>query len=234
MKKCLLFFIILLMCSGCAVKYNLDIGEDFKFDESIRLDALNDVDKEKLGSFHQYIPVNFDVDDASVFEKKFSDIKYYKIKRGLDFINFSYSHNITGYHDSYFIRNCYQHVTIMEKNKDTKRAELLLSTSNKFLCFEKYDNLDDVKVTITSKYKLKDTNADEVEKHKYTWNITRDNASNKYLYLLLDTTNRDLTLWEKILEGEYTNIFTVSLLIFLVGLFIYFILKKKGDWKNRV
>ena len=133
------------------------------------------------------------------------------------------------------IHKCYKYLTFMNtENKKTKKNELLLSTSRQFLCFDKYDNLDDVTVTIRSKFKLKDTNADIVEKHKYTWNITKDNANDKFIYLLLDVHDRDLTLLEKIQEGEYTNIFTISLVLLLFGFLIYFSLKVKGKRRNRV
>ena len=81
---------------------------------------------------------------------------------------------------------------------------------------------------------MKGTNADSVNGHVYIWNINRSNYHDKYIYLLLDTSKRDLTLWERILEGEFTNLFTISLLLLVIGGFIYFILKMKGDYKNRI
>ena len=232
-KYLLIIIVIAFLCSGCSVDYNIDIDKKLDFVEDINLNSTSDEDTQKIKEFNSFVPINVEADDSAVFEKKYDDIEYYDIRKSNENnkLIFNYVSNIDKFNNDMFARSCYQYITLMKKNED---KDLLLSTSRKFLCFDKYENLDDVTVTITSKYKLKETNADVVENHKYTWYINKDNADNKFVYLLLDITDRDLTLWERILEGEYVNIFTISLLLLVIGLVIYFILKKKGDRKNKI
>ncbi len=233
-KNILLFVFIVLCCTGCHVDYHLNIDTVNSMEENIILNGTSNDDIKKINSFNEFVPIDIIADDYSAFQKKLDGIDYYSILRKDNSLNFIYDRfNVKKLNDSMFARSCYQYVTVMEGGRG-KSSELLLSTSNKFLCFDRYDNLDDVTVTITSKYKLKKTNADVVDEHKYTWNINKENANDKYLYLLLDTTVRELSLWDRIMEGEYTNVFTVSLVIAFIGGIVYLILKKKGDRRNRI
>lgn len=239
MKKKLKIQMVLVafLATGCSVNYELDIDRGLTFKENIIIQSSSVEDIQKIQEFDRYVPINIEFDDPSVFEKKLNDVEYYDSSKNNNstILNFHYIHKADSLNYDMFARSCYQYVTVMkQKDSKTKKDELLLSTSREFLCFNRYDDLDDVMVTITSKYKLKETNADVVEKHKYVWYINRDNADDKYLYLLLDTTERDLTLWEKIQEGKYTNAFTVSLLLLLVGGMIYLFLKRKGEKRDKI
>ena len=239
MNKKNLFIIIIatFLCSGCSVDYNIDIDKQLDFVENINLKATSDSDSQQIKEFNSFVPVNVDSDEASVFEKKFEDIEYYDIKKAdnNNKLTFKFVSNMNKFSNDMFARSCYKYVVLTEKKDEkSKKRELLLSTSRQFLCFDNYDNLDDVTITIKSKYKLVETNADVQEKHKYTWYITKDNANDKFIYLLLDLKTRELSLWERIQEGEYVNMFTISLVLFLVGLVVWFLFKKKGDIKNKV
>ena len=227
-KKVLLFLLAFLL-TGCSVNYKLDIDRELSFKENIVISKNDDSDVKSIKEFNYNVPINIEADDLSIFEKKVDGVDYYYQKKSEDKIKFSYDFNISQFNYDMFVRSCYQYVTVMNEND-----ELLLSTSRKFLCFDKYDNLDDVTVTIYSKYRLKDTNADEASNRTYKWYLNKENANDKYLYLLLDTKHRDLTLLERISEGEFVNMFTISLVLFVVVLIVCFIFKKKGDRKNKI
>ncbi len=230
MKKNILIYIFLMFfMTGCSVDYRLDIDRNLSLKENINIFKNNDLDVKSIEEFNYNVPINIEADDLSIFEKRVDGIDYYYQKKSEDKINFSYDFNISQFNYDMFVRSCYQYVTVMNEND-----ELLLSTSRKFLCFDKYDNLDDVTVTIYSKYRLKDTNADEASNRTYKWYLNKENANDKYLYLLLDTKHRDLTLLERISEGEFVNMFTISLVLFVVVLIVCFIFKKKGDRKNKI
>ena len=227
------FFLIicLFLLSGCSVDYHLNIDKDFSFNETVVMSASNEADISVISSYNSYLPINVDADDSVLFENKIDGVEYYELKKTTDNsrLKLYYDFDYEKFNHSMIANSCYQYVTVMKDGKD-----LILSTSREFLGFDVYDNLENVKVTLTSTYKLNETNADETDGHNYIWYITRENANNKYLYLSLDTTKRDLTLWEKLKEGEYTNIFTISVLLFLIGLLIYYILKKKGERRDKI
>lgn len=230
MKKIYIVILVFIL-SGCSVRYEIDIDRSVHLNEKIKVQALNEEEVEKIKNYSGKLPISIEIDDSMAFKKKLSGIDYYSIKKNSKNtdISFNYNYNVDKFNEDVFARTCYEYVTAMSSEDN-----LVLSTSNKFLCFEKFENLDEVIVTVTSKYKLRETNADVVEKHKYQWMITRENANNKYLYLSLDTTERDLTFWERLIEGEYTNMFTISLLLFIVGMFIYWFLKKKGEKRDKI
>ena len=230
MKK---YFVVLclFLVTGCTVEYHLDIDEELNFKEKTNLISVTSLDANKIKEFTYNIPVDIEIDELGAFEKKVKGISYYDVKKNNnnDLLSLEHKFDINSINNSYVVRSCYEYVTVMTRNDD---KELLLSTSNKLLCFKQYDNLDEVKIVISSIYKLKETNADSIDGHNYIWNVNKDNYSNKYIYLLLDVTETDLTFWEKVLRGEYTNICVVSVLIFVVCLLGYFILKgisKKRD-----
>jgi len=236
-NKCLLFLVIVLCCTGCHVDYNLDIDNQLNLDESIVLQADTSSDEEKIQGYDEYLPVDYKADESAVFQKKFPNIEYYSIKKSKDnsSMSFQYKYNISQFNEGMFVKNCFKYITVMKKKKGKGRyGALLLSTSNRLLCMDNYDNLDLVTVNISSKYKLIESNADEVSHHKYTWYYDRGNYTNKHIYLLLDIKKKDLTIWEKFLEGEYFNTFTITLFIFMVVGIVIFILRRRGIERNKV
>lgn len=231
MKKSIYLLLIILLLTSCKVEYHLDVDKSLELVENIRLISTNEIDTEKIATFNQYTPINIEIDDISAYKEKKKDIEYYDFKKGKDNtqIEFNYNYNIDKFNNNIFANNCYEYVTTTQKDNI-----LILSTSKEFLCFDKYDNLEEVTVIIKSKYKLKETNADEKKKHEYIWNITKSNQNNKYLYLSLDTTKEDLTFLEKLKEGAYLNIFTLSVILFIIGVIIYSFLKKKGQKRDEI
>ena len=231
-KNIVLFFLIILSCTGCHVDYRLNVDNLERISENVSLTADNEDDRTQFTDFKKFVPIDKEADDYSIFESKVDGVNYYDIFRDSNSMKFRYNnYNVDTLNKGMLSHQCYKYVTIMNNSDD---REFLLSTSREFLCFDKYDNLEEVDVHIISKYKLKETNADSVNGHEYVWNINRSNFKDKYLYLLLDTSKRDLTLWERIVEGEFTNMFTISLLVLVVGGIIGFILKKRGDYRNRI
>ena len=239
MKNRFLLFVIAIFClSGCSVDYHLNIDDIDSFEESISMNANTSDDIEQFANFDEFIPIDYRADDFSVFEKKFPRVSYYDFSRNSDNSNikFSFDYDMEKFSNGMFINGCFEHIAVMKKNlnKDAKYTELQLSTSNKFLCFDQYDNLDEVTVEITSLYDLKKTNADEVSTHKYVWHFRRGDSDGKYVYLLLDLKGRKLTLWEKFLNGDFYTPFTLSVFLFILGIIVFFILRKIGEGRNKI
>lgn len=227
MKKIILLLFIFLL-SGCSVQYNLDIDKTLTLSENVTVNASTEDEYEIIKNYG-YLPLDINMDDPSVFEQKVDDVEYYDITKTKDKIKFSYTYDQDKYINSLFARGAYEFISVSEPE-----GELVLSTSKEFLLFDTYDNLDEVKVTINSKYKLIKSNADIEERHSYTWIINKENAYGKNIYLRLDTTKEDLTFLEKLKNGDYTSTFTISIIVFLVGIIIYFIIKKIGDKRNKI
>ena len=228
MKKIFLLSLILIL-SGCSVEYNLDIDKDINLIENIKINASTAEEIAEIEDYNGYQPINGDYDDPLVYEEKQEDIEYYNIEKENNSIKFNYTFDQETYLNSTFTNTAYEFISVTEVGD-----ELVLSTSKEFLLFNYYDNLDEVKVTINSKYKLITSNADEEKRHSYTWIINKENAYGKNIYLKLDTSVEDLTFLERLKNGEYTNIFTISILIALIGIIIYLLIKRKGDTRNKI
>lgn len=228
--KLLFLLLILMICSGCSVEYNLNIDKDDKIKEIITLLAEDGNDIEQIEKYQTYLPIDKDADDAGVFGKKIDGVSYYDQKKSpsYDKLRFSYLHNFDTFQRDYITNSSYQYVTITKDDN-----QLILSTSRINKAFERYDNLNSVTINITSRYKLVDTNADTHSKYKYTWVVDRTNYNNKYLYLSLDTSNRKKTVSEEVND---TGIFAyLSLILIIVGVIVvgWFVVKK-GDKRNQV
>lgn len=227
--KLLIMLIMILFLTGCKVEYQINLDENLNIEENIKLISANEQDNKIFKEFDLVIPTNKEIDDYVAYKKKLENLNYYNQTQSNELIEFNYKFNNEEYVNSIFVNSAYEFISVIKiKN------EIVLSTSKEFLLFDLYDNLDEIKVTIKSKYKMIKSNADKEERRNYTWIITKENAYGKNIYLKLDTTKEDLTLLEKIKEGEYTNVFTISLALFLIGIIGYFIIKRKGDIRNEI
>ena len=224
-KTIIICFVCILFCCSCDATYTVNFDERFNANEKV---IINGTDDELKNSFTN-VPINKDVNDYGAIKNKLDGVKYYDFIKKIDNIEFNYQFKKDDYFNNTIINNAFEYVTITDYND-----YVLLSSSTGFLLYSYYPNLNNVSVVITSKEKLIETNADVVEKHKYTWNINKENASNKYIYLKLNNVGDDRTLWEKVMDGEFTNVFTVSLLIAFIAGIIFLILKRKGDRRNRI
>lgn len=234
MKKKIIYIMpIILLLTGCKVEYKINLDTNLNIEENINLIATSDSDKTKINDFSLNIPIDKEIDDYGAYEEKIADIEYYNKTKTAESLTFNYKYD-NEKHDEYINSNlanmAYEYISISTVDEDTK----VLSTSKEFLLFDKYDNLEEVKVTINTTYKVLSNNADEVNKHNYTWIITKDNAYGKGIYLKVDTSKEDLTFYEKLIRGDYLNMFTLSLVILFIGFIIYTLVKRRDKKINKV
>lgn len=221
---------IILFCSGCTVNYKIDIDNYMRISEDIEIVAENDVDIRQIDEFNLHVPINKKYKDFAMLIDKVEDVNYYNIDKNNDSLRFNYYYSDKDiFFNSTIVNRAYDLVSFT-----SLEGKLVLSTSSEFLLFNDYKNLTDVTIEINSKYKLIETNADEVKKHKYIWHINKDNASKKSIYLSLNNTVDDRTFLEKLKDGEYTNMFTLSIILGVLGSIIYFILRKKSLSINKI
>lgn len=221
----LILVVILLFCSGCSASYSLNIDSLDNINEILELGADNENDRLEISNYNTFLPIDRNADDVSVFKSKVPGVEYYTQKTNStgDKLIFQYNHNrFKTFYNDYITNRCYEYVTIMNNNND-----LILSTSKVNYAFQKYENLDKVTIKITSKYKLKETNADIKGNREYIWNISREEANDKYIYLSLDMSEKDLNFWERLWNGEYTSMFTVFVLLTIIAGILYIFIRKK-------
>lgn len=223
MKKYVLLLMVLFL-SGCSADYSINI-KDNKVSEKL---YVNDISKDDL-SFN-YLPINFEIDDSEYYNNKNDDVSYYDMIFDSNGMTTSYDFNYSNYSSSSILNLCYDRAIFT-----VDEYEMYISTSDEFLCFDNYNNLDDVTVTISSYYKLLYTNADEYGDNKYIWHIDKNNKNNKSIVLRLDSTTIDKTLSEKIHDWiEKNTILVIFVGIFLVIFLIILIFRVIGYFRNKV
>lgn len=236
MKKIILLIVILLITTGCTCEYNLKIDNN-KYSEEIIINAKTVSEKDNFSNNWE-IPINKDDYDIGL-DTESDDIDYsqiYNYRTSGNSLIFNYDFNRSEYNNSTAVYNCYNKLTATSQSGST-----IISTSREVLCFDKYPNLTDVVINITVDRPVKSNNADSVSGNTYTWNINRNNASNKPINLVLgasenndyvtptpSSSNSSINTEEKKDYSTYI-LSAILLLLFLIGYAIYNKMKNKED-----
>ena len=225
--------LVLLLCSGCSVTYNLDIDSKLNLTENVSIDADTSSDIEDISDYNKFLPISYYADESSIFSEKKDGVDYYNMGKKDDntSINFDYVFDVDKINDSVFAHSCYNYITVMNSyNKDEQRDELLISTSKNFLCFDNYDNLDNVTVKIHTKRSVYSNNADFVDKNTYIWNINETNKNNASIQMVINSEIID----EGIPFWEQNVLFIIVAIVMLISLIIYIFVKKRSDKVNKI
>lgn len=229
-KRLLISFILLFLCTGCKIEYHLDIDEKLYMDEETKIIANNENELSKINEFNYYIPISSKTDDYGLLQEKIDGVKYYSIKKNKDNIIFKNNFSLDEYKDSTLLSA--GEVSIATANPEEKI--FMLSTESAFKLFKDNSEVEELKVVIHTNYEVMDNNADEVENHNYIWIFTPDNYEDRYVYLKVDTSKENLSFTEKLLRGDFLNIFTLSIILAVISLIIFLILKARTISKNKI
>ena len=207
MKKILYLIFILVFITGCNAEYNIEI-KDNSVNEKLN---ISNVSSSKFDNI--YIPVNYEDNDYTVYESKLDGIEYYNINNNNN-VTIDYKFKYNNFQKSTLFNTCYENAVFTIDS-----YELLVSTSNEFLCYNDYEELDKVKVIIKSNYKYLDSNADEIDGDKYIGYINKENKNNKQILLRLDTTesSNKRTLFSS--NVMFIFFFLIIILVLIVILF---------------
>ena len=183
-KRIIYLLIIILLLTGCTCEYNLVINGD-TYSEEVILNGNNEesslfnqkwqipVDKDIYNSLSGDPSSNIDIDD-NIYNYKLSGNK----------LLFNYDFSIHELNNSTAISNCYKTATV-----NAYQDRIILSTASEVTCFDKYPNLDELVINITVDRPVISHNADYKNGNIYTWNITRDNFSDKSINMILDNSD---------------------------------------------
>lgn len=192
-KRMFIAFILLSLCSGCTINYNLEITSD-TVKETIKITDTITNDRNKtdiLKVYNRWIPAYIDSIngngkgyDSSI---KNEDFEYHKKNiKELDngyYYTYEYDYPIYKYNDAVATREAY-----IKRNFYKGNDYIMINTSDEnLLC--NYSYFESLKVTISIDediYKLNYTNADTKKNNTYTWNIDRNNCNNSQILLKLD------------------------------------------------
>ena len=206
MKKIILLIAILFLVSGCSIEYNIEIIDENIIEDIdvFTSDMANlDIPQENYysRSYRNIFDDMFNSNAMAYFNDPNFQLYYEGIQPNVSYydkslinesnrygVNFSYRFTFNDYYRSSAIKSCFEDFTMI-KNEDMYS----LKTNNKCKLFDAYTLLDSVSINIVTDYDIIYNNADVVNGNTYTWNITRDNYTNKSISMWFDTIPDDLS-----------------------------------------
>ena len=233
LKKYIILIILPLLLTGCKINYNLDISKKgFKESFNIISNIDNKLEKYEIPAFIGTI----DYEDIDInFLERYDEVEYYNNKvtekNDQQIINYNYVFDDKNIQKSNAINLAFEKASITRYDHDEngKKDYMIISTSGKSNIFEKFNDIEEITINITCHYEIISSNADEINKNVYTWHLDKNNIKAINMVYNPDKFIDYRTIWEKIIDGDYFNIFTVTLFIVGIGLIIYILLKKKSN-----
>ncbi len=220
MKKRFSILIVLLLLTGCSFEYNVEITENtVKEDNSIFIENTNEEDIENV--------VN---DLVNKYTGPTNSLGMYRSsivnKNGEFGVSYKKDYTASEYNDySLSFSHCYDlYKMIKEDNR------IVIATSKEFKCFDKYEELEEVTINLTTDLEVTSSTADVVENNKYSWHINRQNYQDKEINIVLNIEE------EQSAEQNKTEIDPVVLVVcvFVILAIVILILKGIGKRKNKI
>lgn len=210
MKKIKIIFIsfLLLVLTGCSVKYDLNINENI-IDESISIsEKINPKSEKNYDEMVNNAYSQFNNSGKKKYtnlKNKKDDITTYILKQKYNFNNFIYVRAFSECFDAYnLVRD--------SENKNI----YLLQTSKGFKCMSySYMPIDTIEVNIklSNKFTVLDSNSDKNNDGKYTWIINSKNNKNKYISIKFEKKSNSKSIKKEKNNDENSNYGTIILVI---------------------
>lgn len=233
-KRIIVLVISLLFMTGCTCEYNLTIDNNTYKEKIIFSGTTND----EINYFKNEWTIPVDKDEynnisgepGSKIEIN-SDIYQYQLIGN----NLTFNNNFTrsSLNNSTAISICYDKVTI-QNYEDS----IVISTSSKVQCFNKYPTLTNIKIDITTDKPVKKHNADSVNQNTYTWNISKNDSESKSINMIINNRSEESSSENEPNQKENKNIKKdyslyifcgILLIVILIGYLIITKIKKNND-----
>ena len=190
MKKRLFLLILLsfLLC-GCTANVNITINDNIVSERVSIVEApYGDASISDIASqYRKYVPAFKDTIIVDTMpDAKEDGVKYYRQSgtevNGSYNAYYQYDYNFREFKNSTSINSAFKSSTVQY---DSYEKTILFSTeSSGMVLFDSYPQLDEVKINITTNYKVLENNADYNSGNVYTWVFNKN--TKKGVYLLLE------------------------------------------------
>ncbi|MBR0472136.1 MAG: hypothetical protein IJI98_05510, partial [Methanosphaera sp.] len=156
LKKTILIILVVMFLTGCSVDYKVDINNIDKIVETIEFNSESNNDINSIESFEYAIPIDKNSDETVNYNSVKGNDAFYNLVKNENNTKMTLNHTF----DIYKYKNIFLPVLCYDYFEAIKDEDfVILSTSNKFKCFESYPELSAVNVIVTSKYKTTENNA---------------------------------------------------------------------------
>lgn len=203
--KILIVLFLIILTSGCTGTYNLTFNTDMSIKEelNLKLDYSDDTYEKSLLLFN-----NYNIDKSK-----------YKVINNQDSITITYKENYDNIEDYLLNSKIYkQFYDNIEYKKEKNNIDI--STTNNFNFIKNSDslsnspNIDYFRINIINPYKVKYTNADEIQDNSYSWNYDK-NTKEKSIKM-------EYKLQTKKINIKDIIVITLTLLSLIIIIIYYF------------
>lgn len=219
MKKLFLTILITMLITGCKAKVLIKIDgthieENLYYlkEKSQLID--NDINVTFYNDAKPYLDIKGTVEGFSIEPIESYNENESAIRMFNNYESFEQFSN------SLLLTSCYDLYKISKENENYYN----ITTSDRFTCFEKYKELDNVELVIETNNDVSYSNADKVENNKYIWNITRTNSENKKISITISKKQNEEKIKKEKQKIKYKEILIglgiISGIIILLTLFI--------------
>ena len=221
-KKIILLLFMVLLTSGCTIKYDIEIYNSEVREQIDLVDkdiySRADLETRMYGYFDKYQVY----DGVNKYFEPFESKNYYAFRSKETFDFSGYNTNIKP------VSNSCRDISFNDDGK-----YITFKTLGYFKWFEKYDELDELIITVKSNHKVKEHNADETKKHTYIWHIDKANYKEKI---------PNIKLYSKKYVFNYNNEFIKKILpiAVIIGIIVigggasYIYLKNKSNEADQI
>lgn len=239
MKKTKLIYCLILsiFLVGCTANYNVNITEngveetvEFTENDSSKWDDIifphTDI------TYRSSVMENVNWPTGSFYQRggnpyepiKMDGVEYYNqelISNNDSLgIKYNYTFALDDYNESNAVRSCFKNFSF-GNGKET----IQIYAKDASNCFNARKMLENIKITLTSSYKVVSHNADKVENEKYIWNVEAEDADDKKIEMILAKDENYVSEEEKQNNNYLTIIFVAGIFIVIIGgaaLYLYF------------
>ena len=219
MKKLFLTILMVILITGCKSKVLIKIDGThieenlYYLKEKTQL-IDNDINVTFYDDAKQYLDVKgtvegFKLEPLENYNDNESAIRMYNTYESFEQLS-----------NSLLLKSCYDLYKISKENDNSYNV----TTSDRFTCFERYKELDNVELVIETDNNVLYSNADRIEENKYIWNITRNNSDNKKISITVSKNKNEEKERKEKNNKKYKEILiglgSAAGIIILVTLFI--------------
>lgn len=228
-KKFLLIVLLLLFTTtGCSVNYDVEIYNN-KVNEKIEISDPSLNNSEALKNYIEDLFFKYTGDYELLSIREFKNYDNNKSNAHSLVSEKTYNSFKEYYENLHDIKGCCRTIDLSDNGTHITYRAL---GYNKW--FDKYSELDGIKLRVKSNHKLVETNADEIEKgYIYIWDINRSNYKEKVPYLKLESKKYVFNYENEFLK----NVLTIGgLAAIIVGgpAIAYFVVKGKQKKVNKI
>lgn len=232
MKK-ILIFVLLLLLTGCDVKYDLTITNKEKVIEEFKVYIDNEQIKEENSDIKDYLNYyanlyksNQGYERFKISTKKSNPQSYFKISN-------SYS-SLDSYISSLSYKSMFNSATI-ERVGDyitfTSSANAYLQNIKNDEIISEDSKYDSFKISIKFYNEVTSSNAEEVDKNNniYTWIVSEDSATD-YIYFRIGPKVKYNVIIKDYIKNNLAGIVVItSTIVLLSGIILYIVIKSKKN-----